>query len=41
MKSTKTVLAVAIVIGGFAYAVGAGHPTIEAVQAQDQNVENP
>ncbi len=26
MKSTKTVLAVAIVIAGFAYAVGAGHP---------------
>ena len=28
MKSTKTVLAVAIVIAGFAYAVGAGHPTL-------------
>ena len=27
MKSTKTVLAVAIVIAGFAYVVGAGHPT--------------
>ncbi len=26
MKSTKTILAVAIVIAGFAYAVGAGHP---------------
>ena len=29
MKSTKTILAVAIVIAGFAYAVGAGHPTFD------------
>jgi len=27
MKSTKTVLAVAILIAGFAYAVGSAHPT--------------
>ena len=26
MKSTKTILAVAIVIAGFSYVVGAGHP---------------
>ena len=28
MKSTKTILAAAIVIAGFAYAVGSAHPTV-------------
>ena len=32
MKSTKTVLAVAIVIAGFAYAVSAGHPQIDSLK---------
>ncbi len=32
MKSTKTILAVAIVIAGFAYAVGAGHPQIDSLK---------
>ena len=32
MKSTKTVLAVAIVIVGFAYAVGAGHPQYDSLK---------
>ena len=31
MKSTKTILAVAIVIAGFAYAVGAGHPQFDSL----------
>ncbi|MCZ6653235.1 MAG: hypothetical protein O7D91_09440 [Planctomycetota bacterium] len=32
MKSTKTVLAVAILIAGFSYAVGAGHPQFDSLK---------